>query len=79
MLTYNLFCIDLESGRIIWKRAAKAKGLFAGIAIDGSRLAPNQKSIANYYGKRIWPEDILFAHEVPRLPAEAQMLMKALP
>lgn len=58
---------------------AKSKGLFAGASLEGSRLAADQKAIRQYYGQRIWPEDILFEHRVPRFPAEAKALTEALP
>ena len=58
---------------------AKSRGLFAGIALDGARVAPSQKALANYYGERLWPDKVLFEHQVPKLPAEARQLMDALP
>ncbi len=58
---------------------AKSRGLFAGISVAGSRLAPYQKGINRYYGKRHWPDRILFEGETPQLPAEARELVKALP
>lgn len=58
---------------------AKSRGLFAGVSVEGARLAPDLKAIRNYYGKRIWPEDILFEHRVPKLPREARELVKLLP
>lgn len=57
---------------------AKSEGLFVGVALDGSRLAIDQKSIKTFYGERLWPEDILFEHEVPEVTREAQMFMDAL-
>ncbi len=58
---------------------AKARGLFAGISLAGSRLAPYQKGINRYYGQRLWPDKILFEGEAPRLPTEARELIRALP
>ena len=58
---------------------AKSRGLFAGVSVEGARLAPDQKAIREYYGRRVWPEDILFEHRVPRLSREARELVKALP
>jgi len=57
---------------------AKSEGLFVGVALDGSRLAISQKAIKTFYGERLWPEDILFEHEVPEVTREAQMFMDAL-
>jgi lipid-binding SYLF domain-containing protein len=58
---------------------AKSRGLFAGVSIEGGRLAASQKLIRKYYGKRIWPHDILFEHQTPMVPAEARAFMEALP
>ncbi len=58
---------------------AKSRGLFAGISLEGARLAPDQKSINRYYGRRLWPEQILFEQKVPEVPREARAFVKALP
>jgi lipid-binding SYLF domain-containing protein len=58
---------------------AKSRGLFAGVSVEGARLAPHQKSINKYYGKRLWPEQILFEGAVEEMPAEARELLSALP
>ena len=58
---------------------AKSRGLFAGIALQGARLAPNQKWLNYYYGKRLWPESVLFEDAVGSLPPEAQAFLAALP
>ncbi len=58
---------------------AKSRGLFAGVSLEGGRLAVSQKLIRRYYGKRIWPHDILFEHQTPILPPEARAFMEALP
>ncbi len=58
---------------------AKSRGLFAGVSVEGARLAPDKKAIRDYYGRRIWPEDILFEHKVPKLPREARELVALLP
>jgi lipid-binding SYLF domain-containing protein len=58
---------------------AKSRGAFIGLSIEGARLAPSQKMIKNYYGERLWPDDVLFEHQVPTLPAEAKRFMEALP
>ena len=54
---------------------ARSRGLFAGL----SSMTVSQKAIKKYYGERIWPEEILFEHEVPTLPSEARAFMDALP
>ena len=58
---------------------ARARGLFAGVSLRGSRLAPDQKAIENYYGERIFPEKIVFEHWVPRYPPEARSFAESLP
>ncbi len=58
---------------------ARSRGLFAGISIEGAQLSVYQDWVRAYYGERIWPEDILFKHEVPELPLEARTFMSVLP
>jgi lipid-binding SYLF domain-containing protein len=58
---------------------ARSRGLFAGLSIEGAQLAVYQRWIEKYYGERIWPEDILFEHKVPRVPLEAKTFMSVLP
>lgn len=58
---------------------AKARGLYVGISLEGAKLTDNQKYIQRYYGKRIWPEVILFEHDVPKVPREAREFIDALP
>ena len=59
---------------------ATSKGLFAGAAIDGARLALNRKPISDYYGAYVRPEDILFG-DAPEIsvPAEARRYLEILP
>ena len=57
---------------------AKSKGLFAGISLEGARLAPDDKAIAEYYGKPVSVQSLLFDHEAPRIPAEAEAFRKEL-
>jgi lipid-binding SYLF domain-containing protein len=58
---------------------ARARGLFAGVSLQGSHLAPDQKAIESYYGERIFPEKIVFEHQVPRYPPEARAFAESLP
>ncbi|MCZ6727048.1 MAG: lipid-binding SYLF domain-containing protein, partial [Acidobacteria bacterium] len=58
---------------------ARSRGLFAGVSIEGAQLSVYQRWIEGYYGQRIWPEDILFDHEVPDVPLEARTFMSVLP
>src|SRR2546422_7475400 len=38
---------------------ARSKGLFAGLSIEGARLAPNPTDIANYYGRGVTYKQLL--------------------
>ncbi len=58
---------------------AKSRGLFAGLSIEGARLNAAEKAIRGFYGAAVSPEAILFAHRVPRLPAEATQFLAVLP
>jgi lipid-binding SYLF domain-containing protein len=58
---------------------AKARGLFAGISVEGSRLSPHAKSMTRYYGRPLDARAILIDHEMPELPSEARSFLAALP
>ncbi len=58
---------------------ARSRGLFAGLSVEGARLAPHQRSIDAFYGQRLWPKALLFEGESPALPAEARTFLEALP
>ena len=58
---------------------ARSRGLFAGISVEGARLAPNQKMINDFYGRRIFPDRIIFEHDVPEIPAAGKALVEAIP
>jgi lipid-binding SYLF domain-containing protein len=58
---------------------ARSRGLFAGLSLEGARLAANQKLIKEFYGQRIFPDRIVLEHKVPNLPKAAQAFMDALP
>lgn len=57
---------------------AKSRGLFAGMSVEGARLAPKQELIDRYYGERVWPDEVLFGRGVSNLPAESRRLIEAL-
>ena len=57
----------------------KSRGLFAGISLQGARLAANQKYLNHYYGKRLWPESVLFEDAVSSPPPEAKAFLDVLP
>jgi len=58
---------------------SRAKGLFAGISLEGASLTPDDKAIREFYGEPFSPEDILFKHQVPTLPKAAQYFVDVLP
>jgi lipid-binding SYLF domain-containing protein len=58
---------------------AKSKGLFAGISLEGARLAPDGKAIEAYYGERLSPESILFERGVTSVPKESREFLELLP
>lgn len=58
---------------------AKAKGLFAGVSIEGARLGPDRKSNRKYYGRAIPVKTILFDHRVPEVRPEARAFLDELP
>ena len=57
---------------------SRSKGLFAGAAFQGSRLAVSQGAIRRYYGRQVWAEEILLFHRVPILPPNARTFMSTL-
>ena len=66
---------DLTEDIYIYSRAS---GLFAGASFEGTRLAMSSKAIRRYYGHYIWPGAILFEHDVPFMPGEAQEFVDGL-
>jgi len=58
---------------------AKAKGLFAGISLEGARLAPDEKANEQYYGVPASARWLLFGHDRPHNPPEAAELLSAFP
>ena len=58
---------------------AKSKGLFAGLSVEGARLAPDQKANTAFYGREVSARQLLFENQAPRVPREAQAFCKALP
>jgi len=57
---------------------AKSRGLFGGASLEGVRLGASPKALRKYYGHYVWPGQILFDHEVPNMPAEAEEFMEGL-
>lgn len=58
---------------------ARSKGLFAGISLEGARLAPNQQDITNYYGPGVTYKKLLFGADPSTMPAAAEEFRTALP
>jgi lipid-binding SYLF domain-containing protein len=58
---------------------AKSKGLFAGVSLEGARLAPDNKAIRLFYGSQVSAETLLFGHKAPRNPPEAEEFRRTLP
>lgn len=58
---------------------ARSKGLFAGLSLEGARLAPDERSIRSFYGEPVSVQALLFEHKAPRLPPAAEKLIQALP
>lgn len=56
---------------------SRARGVFAGVSLEGSTLRPDGSANKNLYGKEIPAENIVLKHAVPT-PACANQLLKAL-
>jgi len=57
----------------------KSKGLFAGLSLEGARLAADSKANARYYGKPVTVKQLLFEPSSIDVPAEGQDFRSALP
>ncbi len=56
---------------------SRARGLFAGISLEGSTLRPDNNANKALYGKEISAQSIVFKHAVP-VPASAKNLLATL-
>lgn len=56
---------------------SRARGLFAGISLEGSTLRPDNGANKNLYGKEVSAADIVFNKAVP-VPASAKALLATL-
>jgi len=54
---------------------SRSRGLFAGVSLEGSNIAIDHEADEAYYGKPIWPADILAGKA--GMPASAQPLIEA--
>jgi len=58
---------------------SRTKGLFAGISLEGARLAPNQQDIKDYYGHGVTYRQLLFGVSPSPMPAAAAEFRNVLP
>jgi SH3 domain-containing YSC84-like protein 1 len=56
---------------------SRARGLFAGISLEGSTIRPDNDANTRIYGEKISAKDIVIAHEV-HVPPAAEGLMSTL-
>jgi lipid-binding SYLF domain-containing protein len=53
---------------------SRARGLFAGISLEGSTLRPDNGANKKLYGKEVSAKDIVFKHAVPVPPSAKKLL-----
>ncbi len=58
---------------------SRAKGLFAGISLEGASITPDEKAVREFYGAELSPETLLFRQEAPKVPEAAMAFIKILP
>jgi lipid-binding SYLF domain-containing protein len=58
---------------------ARTRGLFAGLSLEGARLAPNDKDNEQYYGRGVTAAALLFGHESRDVPGDAERFREVLP
>jgi SH3 domain-containing YSC84-like protein 1 len=56
---------------------SRARGLFAGVSLEGSTLRPDNDANKNLYGKEVSAPDIVFKKAVP-VPDSAKLLLQTL-
>ncbi len=69
---------DVKLGAEIYSYA-RSRGLYAGISLEGARLAPDDKSNESFYGSAITSRQILLEHRVPDRPPAGEKLIGELP
>jgi lipid-binding SYLF domain-containing protein len=58
---------------------ARSKGAFAGLSLEGAKIAPDNSDNSDFYGKSASPKAILVDHKTPgTTPVEADAWMKTL-
>jgi lipid-binding SYLF domain-containing protein len=55
-------------------RYSRARGLFAGVSLDGSTIRPDNGDNQHLYGRKIPASDIVLSHRVAVPPAANQMI-----
>ena len=55
---------------------SRSQGIFAGVSLEGAMLATRYEANEEYYGKPVYPADLLEGKVAP--PASAQKLIDAL-
>jgi SH3 domain-containing YSC84-like protein 1 len=58
---------------------SRSKGLFAGVSLEGARLAPNKQDITSYYGQGVTYKQLLFGALPSKMPAAAEEFRNTLP
>jgi len=58
---------------------ARTKGLFAGLSVEGARLAPNPSDNASYYGRGVTYKQLLFGNAPHSMAPEAVAFRNMLP
>jgi len=58
---------------------ARSKGIFAGISLEGARVAPDDKATRRFYGGTVSSRRILMTHSAPNEPPAARAFVEALP
>ena len=57
---------------------SRARGLFAGVSLEGSTLRPDNGANKNLYGKEVSAADIVFKKGTVQVPASAKVLLATL-
>lgn len=58
---------------------ARSKGIFAGISLEGARMAPDDKAMQRFYGAPVSARKVLLTHAAPNEPPAARAFVEALP
>jgi lipid-binding SYLF domain-containing protein len=58
---------------------ARSKGLFAGISLEGSRIAADKDDTSTLYGRSTDVRTVVFQHRAPTMPPAAAAFVSSLP